>query len=235
MSDQAKPNRGESASHRAVRMVLCLLSLGGGWALVMAPVFLSVLGEAPIKLVAVWAGIVGAMIPLSLVSREDKFKTATLTCSLPVTRDAVVGSRFVGGWVLSLGGALAILAACYGVSWAGLAHPVGGWGGALLAAFVTVGLVLAGLMPFTLRFGFAGLIGFLVATQVLGIVAFLAAVFFGGHGTLRRVVGGAIGAFQGLREPFGDLLYPLFLVASIVALNAGSFSLSRWIYRRREL
>jgi ABC-type transport system involved in multi-copper enzyme maturation permease subunit len=203
--------------------------------LIIGPVFMSLVSEAPIKLIAAWAGIIGAMIPLSLVAREDKFKTATLTCSLPVTRDAVVASRFVGGWILSLGGGLAILAACYGTTLVGLSHPVGEWGGALLVAFVTIGLFLGGLIPFTMRFGFAGLMGFLVATQVLGIVAFLTAALFGGHGTLRTVIGGIAGTVKALREPFGALGYAVLLVAAIGVLNVASFFLSRWIYRRREL
>ena len=202
--------------------------------MVMGPVFLSLMSEAPVKMVAVWAGLVGALIPLSLVSREDKFKTAALTCSLPVTRDAIVAARFVGGWLLALGGGLAVLAACWAVTLVGLAHPVGGWGGAFLATFVTIGLFLAGLFPFTMRFGFAGLIAFLVATQVLGIVAFLVAVFFAGHGTLGTVVGGIAEAVKSLPGPFGPLGFPVLLVVAIVAANVASFFISRWIYRRRE-
>lgn len=202
--------------------------------LVMGPVFVSLMGEAPVRIIAAWAGIVGAMIPLSLLGREDKFKTARLTCSLPVTRDTIVASRFVGGWVLALAGGLAILAACYGVVVAGLGQSPGDWGGAFLVAFVTIGLIMAGLLPFTMRFGFAGLIGFLVGLQVLGIVAFLGAVLVGGHGALRKVIGGVIGAVQALQEPFGPLGYDLFLVAAVVGLNVASFFLSRWTYRRRE-
>jgi ABC-type transport system involved in multi-copper enzyme maturation permease subunit len=203
--------------------------------LVMGPVFLSLLSEAPIRMVAAWAGIVGSMIPLSLVGREDKFNSATLTCSLPVTRDMVVASRFVGGWLTALGGALAILAACNLTALAGLGELAGGWSGALLAAFVTTGLLMAGLMPFTLRFGLAGLIGFLVATQLLGIVAFLAAALFGAHGALRAVIGGIAGALQVLRGAVGEIAYPLSLITVVVVLNVVSFLLSRWIYRRREL
>jgi membrane protein implicated in regulation of membrane protease activity len=86
-----------------------------------------------------------------------------------------------------------------------------------------------------MRFGFAGLIGFLVATQVLGIVAFLAAALFGAHGVLRVVFGGIAGAVRSLQEPLGALGYALFLVASIVLLNVTSFFISRRVYRRREL
>jgi ABC-type transport system involved in multi-copper enzyme maturation permease subunit len=203
--------------------------------LIMGPAFIAVLSEAPVKAVAVWAGLVGAMIPLSLVSREDKFRSAALTCSLPVTRDAVVASRFVGGWGLALGGALAVLAACFATTLAGLGHPVGGWGGAPLAAFVTIGVFMAGLLPFTLRFGFAGLVGFLLATQVLGIVAFLGTVFIGGHESFRQVIGGVAAAARALQEPFGTVGSDLVLVAAVVGLNLASFFLSRWIYRRREL
>ena len=77
--------------------------------MVMGPVFVSLMSEPPAWLIAVWAGIVGAMIPLSLVSREDKFNSGPLTCSLPVTRDDVVASRFVGGWMLSLLGAITVM------------------------------------------------------------------------------------------------------------------------------
>jgi ABC-type transport system involved in multi-copper enzyme maturation permease subunit len=202
--------------------------------LVMGPVFLSFMSAAPVKLIAAWAGIVGTMIPLSLLAREDKFQTARLTCSLPVTRDTVVASRFAGGWILALSGGLAIVAAIYGASRAGLGNPVGDWSQGLLVGFVTIGLILAALFPFTMRFGFAGLIGFLVFTQVLGILAFLGAVFLGGHGALGKVIGGTFGAVQSLQEPLGPLGYDLFLVAVVVALNVAAFYVSRWIYRRRE-
>lgn len=202
--------------------------------LIMGPVFLSLMSGAPVKLIAGWAGIVGAMIPLSLVGREDKFKTATLTCSLPVTRDAVVASRYVGGWVLAAGGGLAILAACYGTSRAGFGNPVGEWSQAFLVGFVTIGLIMAGLLPFTLRFGLVGLIGFLAFTQVLGIAAFMSVVFLGGHGTLRTVIGGVAGAVTALQEPLRPVGYDLLLVVAVVALNVVSFFFSRSIYRRRE-
>jgi len=202
--------------------------------LVMGPVFMSLLSEAPVRLIAVWAGIVGAMIPLSLVSREDKFRTAALTCSLPVTREAIVASRFVGGWLLALTGGLTVLGACYAVTLAGLGHPIGDWGGALLAGFVTIGLLLAGLLPFTMRFGFAGLLAFLVATQVLGIAAFLVAVLFAGHGALKEGLRGVIGAARSLQELFGPIGPVVSLVATVAILNVASYLLSRWIYRRRD-
>jgi hypothetical protein len=202
--------------------------------LIMAPVFLSLMSAVPVKLIAAWAGIVGTMIPLSLLAREDKFHSARLTCSLPVTRDTVVASRFAGGWILALSGGLAIVGAAYGAYRAGLGNPVGDWSQTLLVGFVTIGLILAVLFPFTMRFGFAGLMGFLVFTQILGIVAFLGAVFVGGHGAIRKVIGGTIGAVQSLQEPLGPVGYDLFLVAAVVVLNVGSLFLARWIYRRRE-
>lgn len=202
--------------------------------LVMGPVFLSLMSETPVKLIAAWAAIVGTMIPLSLLAREDKFHSARLTCSLPVTRDTVVASRFAGGWILALSGGLAIVAAIYGAHQAGLGNPVGDWSQALLVGFVTIGLILAVLLPFTMRFGFAGLIGFLVFTQVLGIVAFLSVVLVGGHGALGAAIGGVAGALGALQGSLGRVGYDLFLVAAVVALNVVSFLVSRWIYRRRE-
>jgi ABC-type transport system involved in multi-copper enzyme maturation permease subunit len=202
--------------------------------LVMGPVFLSLMSETPVKLIAAWAAIVGTMIPLSLLAREDKFHSARLTCSLPVTRDTVVASRFAGGWILALSGGLAIVAAIYGAHQAGLGNPVGDWSQALLVGLVTIGLILAVLFPFTMRFGFAGLIGFLVFTQVLGIVAFLSVVLVGGQGALGAAIGGVAGALGALQGSFGPVGYDLFLLAAVVALNVASFLASRWIYRRRE-
>ncbi len=201
---------------------------------IMGPVFLSLMSAAPAKLAVGWAAIVGAMIPLSLLAREDKFQSARLTCSLPVTRDSIVASRFAGAWILSLTGGLVIVAACYGALRAGLGNLTGEWGSAFLVGFVILGLLLAGLVPFTMRFGFAGLIGFLVFTQVLGIVAFLGAVLLGAQGGLPQVIRGVGGALRALHDALGPVGYDLFLVAAVVALNVASFYLSRWIYRRRE-
>ena len=202
--------------------------------LIMGPVFLSLMSAAPVKLVVGWAGIVGAVIPLSLLAREDKFHSARLTCSLPVTRDSIVAARFAGAWILSLTGALVIVAACYGAFRAGLGDPAGEWGPAFLGGFVVLGLLLAFLLPFTMRFGFAGLIGFFVFTQILGIVAFLGVALLGARGGLQQVISGVGGALRALHDSLGPVGYELFLVAAVVALNVASFFLSRWIYRRRE-
>jgi hypothetical protein len=202
--------------------------------LVMGPVFMSLMPEVSVIFIAGWAGLVGAMTPLSLVAREDKFKTATLTCSLPVTRDGIVAARFAGAWLLSLSGGLAILTVCYVAARAGLAQEVGGWGEGVLVAVVTVGLILAGLIPFTMRFGFVGLIGLLVALQALGIVAFLSLVLFGGHGAVQGTIRSVVGTARGVGERLSPAGFDALLLVVVVLLNVASFFLSRWIYRRRE-
>lgn len=199
--------------------------------LAMCLLFMTMASDVPPRLVALWAGIVGGLFPVSLVSRDDKFRLPALTCSLPTTRDAVVSARFAAAWGLAGLATLGLLGSCWLAVRTGLVAQTSGWQSAPLVAFVTVGVVLAALLPFTTRFGFAGLVGFLVFTQVLGVVAFLVAVFLGGHGTFRVWIGGTVEALRFL----GNSLGSAGLVLLVVAANGVSLFLCRRIYRAREL
>jgi ABC-type transport system involved in multi-copper enzyme maturation permease subunit len=201
--------------------------------LVFLPAYASLFEWVPPTVYAGFAAIVSAIFPLTLVGREDKFKTAALTCSLPVTRDAVVASRYLGGWLVAVSAVAALMAVGYIVPWTGYAQRGAEAPAAGLIAFVLIGLVIAGLFPFTLRFGIKGLIGFLVFTQVLGMVAFIGAATIG-LDTIRMAIVGLRGALRGVAGLLGDGGLALLLVLAVVLLNLASFLVSRWIYRRRE-
>jgi ABC-type transport system involved in multi-copper enzyme maturation permease subunit len=201
--------------------------------LIMGPAFIAVLSEAPVKAVAVWAGLVGAMIPLSLVSREDKFRSAALTCSLPVTRDAVVSARYWGGGLVTLAAIAVILAAGYLVPQTGLAERGLGTG-PLLAAFTVAGLVQAALLPFTIRFGIAGLMVFLVGAQVVGMGAFLSGMLVG-YDALRGLIRTISLALAAVRAAAGEGGLAVVLVTAVLLLNLVSLALARRLFRAREL
>jgi hypothetical protein len=203
--------------------------------LVFLPLYASLVEWVPPIVYAGFAAVVSSIFPLTMVGREDKFRTATLTCSLPVTRGAIVASRYLGGWLVAVAAVITLMAAGYLAPWTGYAQR--GRGDALVAgltAFTLIGLVIAGLFPFTLRFGIKGLIGFLVFTQVLGMVALIGAVTIG-RDAIGAVDTGDKGTLRALDWLLGEGGLAIFLVLLVVLLNLASFLVARWIYRRREL
>jgi ABC-type transport system involved in multi-copper enzyme maturation permease subunit len=210
-----------------------MLGLNLAFYLLLLPVYASLVHDLPPPLYAGFAAVICSMVPLTLVAREDKFRTAALTCSLPVTRDAIVSARYWGGGLVTLAAIAAILAAGYLVPQTGFAAHAAGVGRALLVAFVIAGLVQAALLPFTIRFGLAGLMVFLVGTQVLGIVALLSAMLLG-LDVLRGVIGTIGAALRAVREWGGDAGLAAVLVTAVALLNVASHRLSRRLYRARE-
>jgi ABC-2 type transport system permease protein len=179
--------------------------------------------------------MVGLAIPIMIVGREDKFKTAALVCSLPVRRSEVVLAKYAINWIM-IGFSLAyslFLAAIFPfakVSVAGILNLK-----SLLISLALISLFFCFILPFTTRFGFVGIIIFLVATQVLGIVMILLRQFLGPRLNLLRATLGNLekGLRYVLNHP-GTPAFLLVLVAAILLFNAVSFFITRWLYARRE-
>ena len=184
-----------------------------------------------------WAGMVSvacAFLPVMMIAREDKFKAGALACSLPVRRDTIVASRYIGGWLVGLAGA-AIAVVAMSILWvAGLSDLAAPTTWLPLIVIAPIGIVLAALLPFTLRFGIAGVIGFLIATQLLGIVLLLASAMFGGVDGLGTVIRALEGAVAWALETLGPAGFSAAVVAGALAINVASYRLSAWIYRRRD-
>jgi ABC-type transport system involved in multi-copper enzyme maturation permease subunit len=210
-----------------------MLGLNLAFYLLLLPVYASLVHDLTPPLYAGFAAVICSMIPLTLVAREDKFRTAALTCSLPVTRDAVVSARYWGGGLVTVAAIAAILAAGYLVPQTGFAAHAEGIGRTLLVAFVIAGLVQAALLPFTIRFGLAGLMVFLVGAQVLGVVALLSAMLLS-LDVLRGVIGTVGATLRAVRDRAGDAGLAAVLVTAVALLNVASHRLSRRLYRARE-
>ncbi|MGE5357650.1 MAG: ABC-2 transporter permease [Bacteroidales bacterium] len=186
-----------------------------------------------------WAGLVSvacAFLPIMTVSREDKFKASSLSCSLPVTRRDIVASRYIGGWLLALAaaavavGAMLLLLSIRSQPLVDVAPTLP------LKLLGIIGILIALMMPFVLRFGVGGVIGLLVALQVVGILTLLASALFGGGPVpaLESAVRGAIDAARGLRRAVGTAAFSLVALSAVAALNVASYRLSVLIYRKRE-
>jgi hypothetical protein len=186
-----------------------------------------------------WSGGVSlacAFLPVMMLVREDKFKAGALVCSLPVTRDAIVASRYLGGWLVSLTGVAVAVAAMLALSLFGI-HPLRPPTPMLPATVVTVvGLAIALMLPMAIRFGMVGVFAILIGTQLLGVVVLLAGAMFdarvvqGIEAAVKAIVSGS----ARLRDALGPAAYSAVLVAAVAVLNYASFRLSSLLYRRRE-
>ncbi len=179
---------------------------------------------------------VGASTGVTLVAREDKHKTAALTCSLPVRRSAIVAARFVLTWAIMLLtlAYVSALTALLPFSRVDLASAVN-------VKFILVGLLILSvafslMLPFTIRFGVTGVILFLVACQVLGILVLLITKFLStGRAGMTSPLSSAVRGLKFLLSPESGAVHMLLTAAAVLALNAASFFASRALYARRDL
>lgn len=180
--------------------------------------------------------MVGLAMPVGLVGREDKFKTAALVCSLPVRRSKIVCAKYAVTWIMSGFFFLyaLFLAAVFPfakVSVAGLLNLK-----SLLISLALISLFFCFIIPFTIRFGMAGIIIFLLGTQVLGIVMLLLTRFLKPNGNpLRFIFGNLENGIRFVMNRPGTPGFLLILFAAIFFLNAASYLVSCFLYSRREL
>ena len=190
--------------------------------------------QVPLREFLILSAILCALMPVSVFGREDKFKAAPLTYSLPVTRRATVQARYAlaGGCGL-LGTACALI---LGVLWP--------WGhfaasdvlnlGTILFALTAVVAITALLLPCVFRYGLFGLIWFLVGLQVLGIGAMLATTVLG-RDAVRPVVRGLGRIAAGLHTRLGDPAIAVVVVLALGVLAAVSMRVSVFLSERRDL
>jgi len=179
---------------------------------------------------------VGASLSVVLESREAKCKTAALTCSLPYRRKTIVAARFALTWILMLAALIytSLLAAVIPFSRLDM-------GQALSLKFILVSLLIlsvifALLLPFTIRFGVMGVIIFLVAIQLMGVVTlFLASLLRSGRADLLSPLSAAIRGLKYLAGPQSTAAHLVLAGAAILLLNAVSLVVSQALYARRDL
>jgi len=211
-----------------------ILAINGGVALVAPMLLMRLDDDLTLGFYVAWVTLMCAMLPVSIIAKEDKFAATTLTCSLPVTRRSIVNARHLGGWLIGGGSAAIVLML-------GLAVPRFRelWGegsvGAIMTSFVVIGLVIAAFVPFTIRFGLTGVLAGMVALQILGVVAFMTVLVTGGIGDIENTVRAIVDAVKDYHEQVGPALFTATLVAAIAAINWASWALSQRIFRSRDL
>jgi hypothetical protein len=190
--------------------------------------------DFPPALYAGFASMMVAFFPAVMVTREDKFNAMMLGCSLPVRRKTIVRARYL----LSVGLAFAgIIGAFLLASFVPFSHfrpaDLFAWG-PFLTGMTGITIFLSFLLPFTLRFGMKGILIFLIATQVLGVLLLTLAKVTQSNAD-RRIVESVIGFFARAHETLGPTGFNLLLGTILVVLLGLSYLISVRAFENREI
>lgn len=195
----------------------------------------SALSVSSARVYAVFAAIMMAFLQVIVIAREDLAKAAGATCVLPVSRDEVVRARFAGAWLLMGGG----LVAAFSVGALVPGSRVGGLAllapGVLLSAVTVLALAAALLLPLVVRFGFAGVIAFLVTSQGVGLVLMLTTMARRRPRAAPGFAGRLSEAVASVTDALGPAVSAAVLVAALVLLTFVSYRVCLALFRRREL
>jgi ABC-type transport system involved in multi-copper enzyme maturation permease subunit len=180
---------------------------------------------------AFFASFMYFFVGLLLYTREDKFKSIGLSLSLPATRREIMAGRYLVIWTVMislfvLGILVAGLLPGKALAFSALVEPR-----TLLTALITMALCLSFFMPFFVSFGLAGLMVFLIAAQVLGIVTLM---LWGRFDLIRAVLGSIGKAIAPIRSGLGPTGSAGALVFLLLVLNYASFRLSMYLFQRKD-
>jgi len=175
------------------------------------------------------------IIPLMIFTREDKFKAAAVSCSLPATRKQIILSRYVLSWAMML--VVYALIVLIAVIFPGGKVKAGDLlsMNAIFLALALLAIFFSILMPLLVRFGLAGLLAFLIGTQVLGVITLFLASQKILPFSLKGIIASIGQAFASLNAHLGAPGYYLFLFSAMLALSAASFALSVFLFKRKDL
>lgn len=204
------------------------------WMAPLYPLYLGFFGSRinSTTLLSIFSGFLYSIVPLTIFSREDKFKTDTFNLSLPVTRREIVGARYILSWGLILlmfaaGSLVAIVMPGSKLAAAVVFSPR-----MILLSLAFMSLIFGILMPFFVRLGMAGLMVFVVVMQVLGILLMILrkAIPIETVKALFLLIPKAISALQ---SSFGPFLSFLAILAVLGLFSYASFAVSLAFFRRK--
>ena len=176
-----------------------------------------------------------AVIPVTVIAREDKLKAQAFGCSLPVNRGRIVTARYLMAWMVSI----------LSLAWIWLLYLILPGSKVdlqmilspknLIPTLLLLALLLSMLLPFVIRFGATGLVLFLLFMQVLGAVAlFIGAVAAEGLGP-REILTATAHTIARVRAATGEPGFVAVLIGLVIAMNGMSYLVSRLLFLRKEL
>lgn len=191
------------------------------------------LGIDSARAVAVFAGLMAAFLPVTIITREDRANAMALVCSLPVTRRTIVRGRYALGVLLVLGALALILTIVAAMPTALPAGAIFEPTPLLIALGVSF-LIMALMMPVTLRLGFNGLMVLMVALQALGVVLLVLTQLTGAV-VDERIIAAIVTGVARAATVLGTPGFHIALLALLVAALGLSYRVSVALFERREL
>jgi len=178
--------------------------------------------------------LMAAFTPVSVAAREERFRSASLTACLPVSRVRIVLARYLGAWILLAAVAAASVGLLALIRGPAVLPALLGPRSAF-AALTAYTLALGIMMPLVQRFGFTGVLVALVALQLLGLVALVATMLLPGRPWISEAVR-AIRALADLfRSRLGAAAAGVLFALALAAVNLASLGVAVAQYRRKEL
>lgn len=192
-------------------------------------------GGAPVAMLTVISGVMGATTAATVAAREDRFHTTALLASLPVARGTLVLSRFL--LAAAAGAACFLAAAALAALLPWSSHALGAIFDprTVMMALVIIGSGIAVLLPMALRFGLVGVVAFFAVLQVAGVVLFFIASTFGLRQPMRLVFGGLESGLRALHASFAGAGASALALAVLGGVLWMSYRLSVWLTTRRDL
>jgi hypothetical protein len=186
------------------------------------------------RITAVGAAFIGSLMAATIGAREDKLRTTATLASLPVSRRTLVEARFIVAYAVGLATYVVVVAMAAVLPWSvqRVAELIDTK--TVLLTLTLASGAIAVLMPVVIRFGLPGVILFLGAFQLLGIVLMVAFEFFGsrsGIGVFSAIEHAIVALHRGLDRP----VVILQTVAVVVPGVWISYRLSAFLSERREL
>jgi len=184
--------------------------------------------------IVVLSTLMCGLLPLIQYTREDKFKAGVLNCSLPVTRQETVLSRYILTWAMTIVMYTLIMAVI-------MVLPGRKFGpdavfniNTVLFALAFMTLYLGFLLPLILRFGLAGMFAFLIVLQLFGVATLLLDRYKVAHFRLSSLAPLVKKGLLDLRASLGTPAYDSLLVVLMVLLTLASFSFAVFLYKRKD-
>ena len=191
--------------------------------------------DASPKVVLGASAVYLSFFPASALARQSKFKADVVICSLPVTRNKLVIGKYLFTALLFCGGL--VLISCILLALPGRQYALADVLSAnrVVNFLFAVGAASALLIPLILRFGFTGILIFVLGLNVLTVILFVLTYLKLIGNLLDFFFRGLPAAVASLRNAMGAPWYHLLVLLATCLLWGASMVISQKIYARKEL
>ena len=171
--------------------------------------------------------------PLSMVAREDKFKSMAILCSLPVNRSMVIVARYVFSWLVVLGGmgyvlGLSALLSLSPLSVKGIFNVLSIGRDVLVSV-----LVISIMFPFVLRFGQSGFMSLVLGLNFLTVLLLIITII--SRTSIGAVIDWVIVKAGAFKEAIGSPAGFLVFFLCVLGINGLSLLIASRLFRKRDL